>query len=238
MSQTGLSVVLPLYNGASFVKGAIDSVMAQQELPAHWEILVVDDGSSDSGAEICRRLAVQHPQIRVEQLPDNLGVATARNRGVARARYEHLGFIDQDDQWLPCKWQTQLRALSESEVDYVLGHQQFELESPHKPPHWFRQDWLQGPQIAYVLGGMLIRRDKFCQVGDLDQSLRFGGDDVDWFNRAKIAGLTHKTIDDVVLHRYIHDHNASGRTQQSNPELLRVIRAKLARQALSQRSAS
>ncbi len=227
----GLSVVLPLYNGAAFVQAAIQSIVEQQKLPPKWEIIVVDDGSADNGVKICQKLAGLYPQIRVEQHPENRGVAAARNRGAALARYEYLGFVDQDDRWMPDKWRVQFQVLRESNADYVLGYQQFELQNPLNPPNWFRQEWAKQPQKAFVFGGLLLQRTVFLSVGILQESLKFGWDDVDWFNRARESGLIETIIEHVVLHRNVHDRNASARTKQSHPELLRLIRAKLARQA-------
>lgn len=230
MNEVGLSVVLPLYNGARFVEAAIISIIEQKGLPANWEVIVVDDGSTDDGVERCRHLARRYPQIIVDQHETNLGVAVARNRGVALGRYEHLGFIDQDDRWTPEKWLLQSKAIQESGCDYVLGHQRFELQTPQHPPHWFRASWLEESQKAFVFGAMIIAKRVFLKVGAINDGYRYGGDDVDWFVRAKEMGLSQLMLDDVVLNRFIHDRNASARTAQSNVDLLRVIRAKLARQ--------
>lgn len=225
----GLSVVLPLYDGAAFVKAAIQSVIEQKGLPSQWEIIVVDDGSTDDGVQIVRNLAQQYPQIKLELHQTNRGVAAARNRGVELAKYEYLGFIDQDDCWSPGKWLLQLQVLRESKVDYVLGYQKFNLQNPENPPHWFRQEWFKQPQKAFLFGALLTRKATFHKVGALEETFKFGGDDVDWFSRAQESGLTKKMLDHVVLHRCVHDRNASARTAQSNPELLRLIREKLAR---------
>lgn len=230
MNELGLSVVLPLFNGAKFVEAAITSIIEQKGLPANWEVIVVDDGSTDDGVERCRQLARQYPQIMVEQHETNLGVAAARNRGVALGRYEYLGFIDQDDRWLPEKWLVQSKALLETDCDYVLGHQLFELQTPKNPPHWFRVSWLESSQKAFLFGAMLITKRVFIQLGAINEGYRYGVDDVDWFVRAKEMGLSQLMLDNVVLHRYVHDRNASALTALNNVELLRLIRAKLARQ--------
>lgn len=227
----GLSVILPLYNGANFVKAAIQSVVEQESLPTKWEIIVVDDASTDNGAEYCQQLAELYPQIRIEKHEANRGVAAARNRGIGLAKYEYLSFLDQDDQWARDKWQVQSKALRHSNVNFVLGHQSFELQNPDKPPHWFRQSWLQEPQKGYVFGALLIAKIDFMKVGLLCEEYMFGADDVDWFVRLRESDFNGIMLDDVVLHRHVHEHNASARTKQSNLELLSVIRAKLGRQA-------
>jgi glycosyltransferase involved in cell wall biosynthesis len=234
MTAPSLSVVLPLYNGERFVEKAIKSVLAQAHLPADCELIVVDDGSTDGGAEHCRKLANQHPAIRLVNHRGNRGVAAARNLGVQLARGEYLAFIDQDDEWTSEKWLRQYQVLQMSSVDYVLGHQFFSLQDPSHPPRWFRPEWANAPQKGYVFGALLIRRAVFLRVGFLDESFKHGGDDVDWFVRARAMLRDESMLTEVVLRRYVHDRNASSRTEQSSPELLAVIRKKLHHQRLGE----
>lgn len=241
MCLNGLSVVLPLYNGAAYVQRAIESVASQVNLPADWEIIVVDDGSQDDGARICQQLTLQIPQIHLISQPTNLGVAAARNRGVSSARYGFLSFIDQDDQWVTDKWDLQYQALIQSGADYVFGHQAFNVSDPTRLPIWLRSEWLATPQKGYVFGALLIRKADFLRVGLLREDLLFGTDDVDWFARAKELALTEHMLDDVVLQRHVHDRNASARTEPFSLELLKVIRQRLSRGntvGQSQRTAS
>ncbi len=96
MNKIQFSVVIPLFNKAASVCRTLDS-LCQQRLPAA-EIIVVDDGSTDGSAE--KVLALNMPCVRLVK-QQNLGVSSARNYGVSLAKYEHIAFIDADDQWSP-----------------------------------------------------------------------------------------------------------------------------------------
>jgi len=90
------SVIIPLYNKEKYISQAINSVLEQTY--THFEIVVVDDGSTDNSAAIVRQFS--DPRIRIIQKM-NEGVSIARNRGVAESKYEYIAFIDADDLWMP-----------------------------------------------------------------------------------------------------------------------------------------
>ena len=96
LDQPLLSVVVPNHNGAAYLDCCLASLV-QQTYP-HLEILVVDDASTDSSREIVSRFADLHPErMRLISLPDRVGVARARNRGIEEARGAYLTTLDSDD---------------------------------------------------------------------------------------------------------------------------------------------
>lgn len=96
-ASPSVAVVIPLYNGAAFIAETLTSVHSQTVRPR--EVIVVDDGSDDAGPEIVR----QHPVGARLLRQSHLGVAVARNRGLAETRCDWVAFLDQDDLWHPTR---------------------------------------------------------------------------------------------------------------------------------------
>jgi glycosyltransferase involved in cell wall biosynthesis len=99
-----VTAIIIVYNGEAFLEEAIASVRAQTM--AGWELLIVDDGSSDGSRDIAEAAARSDPgRIRALRHEDGLnhGMSATRNRGLSEARGDYIGFLDADDVWLPEK---------------------------------------------------------------------------------------------------------------------------------------
>lgn len=105
MPASDVSVIVPTFNRASWLREALRSIL-QQTVPAA-EVLVVDDGSTDDIAEVVREFAGRVRGVRQE----NAGVSAARNRGIQETRGTLVAFCDSDDVWEPSKLEVQLAAL-------------------------------------------------------------------------------------------------------------------------------
>lgn len=92
-----VSIILPTHNGARFIERAIASVRSQTY--TDWELVVVDDGSTDGTAQIVAKLAEEDARIRVVQNENNLGIQKTLNTGLAQATGEYIARIDDDDAW-------------------------------------------------------------------------------------------------------------------------------------------
>lgn len=110
MKEILVSVIIPAYNCAQYIRQALDSALAQ-EVPT--EILVINDCSRDNLDDVMREYR-QYPQIRYVKNERNLGVAKTRNRGVAMAKGEYIAFLDADDIWAKGKLEKQLALIRET----------------------------------------------------------------------------------------------------------------------------
>ena len=119
-----VSVILPCYNGAQWIGQAIESVLAQTY--KDFELLVIDDGSTDNSREIVSSYLHDRRVHYIYQ--ENRGFSGAINRGIKESKGDFIGFIGQDDLWLPHKLELQTKYLSKHrDVDdrsmYLTGAQ-------------------------------------------------------------------------------------------------------------------
>lgn len=94
-----VSVIIPTYNREKWLRRSIGSV--QRQLVADWELLVIDDGSTDRSWELLEEMALADQRIRLLKNQRTKGVSGARNTGIDAARGEYIAFLDSDDEWLP-----------------------------------------------------------------------------------------------------------------------------------------
>lgn len=118
-----VSIVMPSYNAEDTIRAAIESVLAQSW--KHWELLVVDDCSSDGTRDEVLRARAADPRVRLLSSPVNSGSpATPRNLGISQAKGQYVAFLDADDVWLPEKLLIQLEVMrSEGATLSCTGYQ-------------------------------------------------------------------------------------------------------------------
>ena len=114
-----LSVLVPCWNAARSIERALDSALAEREIPL--ECVVVDDGSTDGTADVVRAIAARDPRVVLIVSPANEGPSAARNRGLPRIRGEWLTFLDSDDRFLPGGLAALHRAAVSTDALAVIG---------------------------------------------------------------------------------------------------------------------
>lgn len=115
------SVIIPTFNRAHTLERALESVLAQTF--KDFELIVVDDGSTDNSLEVLNRFALNPSKVKIYS-QNNFGVSAARNFAVEKAKGEWLAFLDSDDEWLKDKLQLQYNYIQEHKKlnDYPLVH--------------------------------------------------------------------------------------------------------------------
>jgi glycosyltransferase involved in cell wall biosynthesis len=242
-----VSVVIPAYNAARYLRWTIESVQAQTI--GDWELVVVDDGSSDDTADVACRVAEGDPRVRVMSQP-KAGVANARNRGLAgsRAPTEHAIFLDADDVWEKDALETLLRglntnpqAVAASGLSRYIDTNGHPIE-PGEMETWGRHrlglvgkrvvEWpMHQPTTFEVLvyrnriyspGQMLIRRSALEFLGSFDPATS-PCEDWDMSLRLSLLGDI-AFVDKVILNWRRHDRNASAQTEVALRQMAYVRR--------------
>lgn len=196
-----VSVVIPAHNSQKYIVPALDSILAQKHRPI--EILVVDDGSTDSTTGMVRGYA---PEVRLIEQQQS-GHPASRNAGVRAAAGEFLGFLDHDDLWSPDKLERQIAAFRyNSTLDLVFGHIQNFFTPEMTPEERARLAVPLDPLPGLLQGAMLARRRSFDRVGPFSE-VRGTGDFLDWYGRAMLAGMKMEMLTETVVFRRIHATN-------------------------------
>lgn len=206
-----LTVVVPVYNVAGYLRACLDSLLAQTR-PID-EILLIDDGSTDACPSILSEYAATHPSLRVIRR-ENGGLAAARNTGLDAASGEWLGFVDSDDWVLPTMFERLLALANDHALDIALCNSLYHFEgrradepvytdSPRCGP-LSGQDWLKyklgNRSLLHMVWMHLYRRD-FIERHRLRFPSGLVHEDVVWTTRALMLA-SRVAYDDTPLYVY------------------------------------
>lgn len=111
-----VSIITPAYNCEKFISKTIESVLSQTY--PHWEMIVVNDCSSDTTGQIAQKYASYDKRIKYIKLEYNSGAAVARNVAMSMAKGQYIAFLDSDDLWLPDKLSTQIKFMQDNNYKF------------------------------------------------------------------------------------------------------------------------
>jgi len=181
-----ISIVMPCYNAAATLAEAVGSVLAQSL--GDFELLIVDDGSTDGSVQLAYAMASEDTRIRVIR-QRNGGPAEARNRGLAEAEGQYLAFLDADDRWVPLALAKHMRAFAENQACGVsFGRVRFYDPAMHTPgalstvPARLTLTDVLGEYPVCTTSNLICRRAVYEQVGGFDADLTHG-EDQEWVAR-------------------------------------------------------
>jgi len=107
-----VSIVMPSFNSENIIEDSINTVLNQTY--SNWELLIVDDCSSDNTVEIVRKIAKKDKRIKIIELDKNSGAGIARNQSIKQAKGKFLAFLDSDDLWMSNKLERQINFMNEN----------------------------------------------------------------------------------------------------------------------------
>jgi len=171
-TQPHVSVIIPTFNRGWILHEAIDSVLAQDYV--NWELIVVDDGSTDNTAEI---LGGYRDRLTV-LAQHNQGVSAARNRGIQAAAGELIAFLDSDDLWLPQKLSRQVEFFNDRRDALICQTEEIWIRNGRRVNPKVRHQKPSGMIFERSLelclvspSAVMIRPRLFDRVGFFDESL-------------------------------------------------------------------
>lgn len=237
-----ISVVVIFLNAARFLREALESVRAQTF--DDWELLMVDDGSSDASSEIARAFAAGEPRARYLDHPghDNRGMSASRNRGVKEASGDWVAFLDSDDAWMPDHLFSLLTISKErqsTELVYgpgVLWHSWDGVSADRVQPVGFDVETTPEPDalaMQYLRDGnttpcpssVLVRRDVFWRLGAFEEAFRGMYEDQAFCFKAALGARVVVTPRSTLLYRQHPDSccSVSFRTNEHGAARLRFL---------------
>lgn len=207
-----VSVITPAWNAASFLGETIHSVIHQTY--TDWEMIVVDDGSTDNTAEVVQALAASDSRIQyIHQSNGKQG--KARNTAIAASRGKYLAFLDADDAWHPTKLELQVKAMETGLGDVVFCDGWW-LKDPARPEAYpihtpqgrqdadaFYQKQLRGYSIPML--SAMVKKEAVLAVGGFDEDLRVqNAEDYQLWLRLSDAGYSFYGLQDKLFYYRVH----------------------------------
>lgn len=203
-----VSIIMPAYNVEKYIEASIKSVINQTY--ENWELIIIDDGSTDSTANIVKSIQKNNNKIKYH-FQQNGKQARARNNGISKAAGDILAFLDADDLWLPQKLEYSLSLFDLNKYDLLFTESYFssddyidlELVNYQKLGVLFGdyhgkvalQKFIESNRIPMLT--VLVKKDKVVSVGGFDESC-VPAEDYDLWIRLLINGSSFIAIDKVL----------------------------------------
>ncbi len=225
-----LSVIIPAHNSESVIERAIHSALKQNKIQI--EIIVIDDGSTDSTSQIVKQFGSQVHYIFHKQS----GPATARNRGITESKGEFIAFLDSDDEWLPGHLE---KAITPMQEDNIVGltygwairkdEQGREMiRNYHSPSRnsWHTTLW---PDPLQCTSSTVCRKKILEKVGGFDESLKTREDQDLWIRLGEISRVIEIPEPLVIVHKQKHSYSTTQPIEQMRADYFKIIDKALTR---------
>lgn len=215
-----VSIVLPVYNGERFLAESIDSVIAQTY--QNWELIIIDDCSSDSSPEIAKRYAEHDSRIRYYRNEHNLKLPKSLNRGFSLSKGDYLSWTSDDNLYLPEAIEKMVLSLKSEIADFVFASCDLIDENGNVFETYLVPNASECK--SRILGGNIVgacfmyTRKVYMQVGEYNTE-RFLVEDYDYWLRI-ISQFKVTSISDVL---YLYRQHSASLTSTKKKEIIRKV---------------
>lgn len=217
------SVILPVYNNELFIKESIKSAFNQSF--KNWELIIIDDGSTDSSKEIASVFAAEDQRIRLLQHPGgkNKGVSASRNLGIQQAKADWIALLDADDRWLPNKLEKQYETIQKYNGIALLYGRAITVFENYKgavkrPFYGSGQPGMnKDPFVKYIQGfqiptsSVVCNKSAFFKTGGFDEKMAFAEDTLLYHKLLLFGGLYF--MDEPLVKARYHEQSVKEKTR-------------------------
>lgn len=214
MSKGLVSIIVPAYNSVEYIGKTIECVLAQTYFD--WEVIIVDDCSSDSTAEVVLSYASKDPRIKYKKLEVNSGAAVARNVAMSMATGQYIAFLDSDDVWLPDKLSTQIQFMQENDYKFTCtDYEQIDETGRRlgKIIHCRKKADYNRVLLDCPIGNSTVMYD-VTQMGKFEvPNIRKRNDDALWLKMLKSEKFIYGLNQVLVQYRVRHDSISANKFQ-------------------------
>lgn len=223
-NQPLVSVIMPCYNMEPYISETIASV--QRQTYPHWELLIVDDASTDLTAELVKKLQNEDDRIQFFVNPEHSGIADTRNQCLSMAKGRFLAFLDADDVWHPNKLERQLAFMMEHHIGFSYSSYDC-IDDTGKPLEKTVKATGNLNHDAYmhntIIGCSTVMIDKSIIGEVVVPDFRTSEDTATWLNILKKGFLAY-AIDEPLTSYRIRQHSASSNKLKTSSDLWKVYR--------------
>ena len=222
--QPLVSVIMPCYNMEKYITATIHSV--QRQTYPHWELLIVDDASTDGTVGIVQNLCSQDDKIQFVVKPKHSGIADTRNQCISMAKGRFLAFLDADDVWHPDKLEQQLQFMTERKIGFCYSSYDC-VDEEGKPLEKMVKSAGNLDYDAYlhntIIGCSTVMIDTTIIGNVFVPNFRTSEDTATWLNILKKGFLAYAIEQPLTSYR-IRQHSASSNKLKASSDLWRVYR--------------
>jgi len=209
-----ISVIIPAYNSSDFIERTINSVLRQTF--SDWELLVINDCSTDNTAEKIKSFCQKDPRIKYLETEKNSGgSATPKNIGIKNAQGEYVAFLDHDDEWLPEKLEKQLAVFENSNIPNLgivfcgaklidENKKNFAVVNYKNKKSVFPDMLIRNP--IFSNSSVLLKKEIINIIGERDAKIKYSEDYDMWLRIAK-EGYAFFCVEEPLFKYYFHKNN-------------------------------